>query len=293
MNKQIGKIQREITPLSNGDCLLVFDRIKSKFDFPVHFHPEFELNFIQNATGAERIVGDHKSIIDEIELVLVGPNVYHGWNNGNCNSSQIHEITIQFHRDLLDESLLARNMMKPIREMLGNSSKGILFSEITTRQISPRLNSLSQKNGPEAFAELISVLDILALSDNQKLLCTSTSNSFDYQNNDRLCKICAFIETNYQEKIKIEEVAAMLNVTENTLSRLMKKRTGKTFVEFVNDYRIGFATRSLTETNQTIAEIAFKCGFYNISNFNRIFKKNKGCTPGEYRENYSGIKKVT
>lgn len=292
MNKLTWKIQREITPLSNGDCLLVFDRMKTKFDFPVHFHPEFELNFILHATGAERIVGDHKSMIGNYELVLVGPNLYHGWNNGQCQSDQIHEITVQFHRDLMDESLLSRNMMKPIREMLGNSSRGILFSEIATQQITSRLIGLSQKNGTEAFTELISILNFLALSENQKLLCTATSNSLDYQNNDKLCKICAFIERNYQEKIKIGELAAMLNITETTLSRLVKKRTGKTFVEFVNDYRIGFASRRLTETNQTIAEIAFKCGFYNISNFNRIFRKSKGCTPGQYRENFSGIKKV-
>lgn len=293
MNKLTGKIQREITPLSNGDCLLVFDRIKSKFDFPVHFHPEFELNFILHASGAERIVGDHKSIIDNIELVLVGPNLHHGWGNGQCESDQIHEITIQFHRDLLHDSLLSRNMMKPIREMLGNSARGILFSKIATQKITDRLVSLSQKNGTDAFTELISILDFLAATEHQKLLCTATNNSADFPSNDRLRKVCEYIESNYQEKIKIEEVAAAINVTETTLSRLMKKRTGRTLIEFVNDYRIGFATRWLTETNQTIAEIAFKCGFNNISNFNRIFKKSKGCTPGIYRENFSGVKKVS
>jgi len=92
------------------------------------------------------MVGDHKSPIGEIELVLVGPNVYHGWNNGQCQSEQIHEITIQFHRDLIHGTLLARNMMKPIRDMLGNAALGILFSENTARQISGQLEHLSQKN---------------------------------------------------------------------------------------------------------------------------------------------------
>ena len=145
MNRPANNIQREITPLSQGDCLLVFDRMKTKFDFPVHFHPEYELNFIQHAANAERIVGDHKSPIGEIELVLVGPNIYHGWNNGSCTSEQIHEITIQFHRDLIHDSLLARNMMKPIRELLTNASHGILFSESVAWQIAPQLQQLSQK----------------------------------------------------------------------------------------------------------------------------------------------------
>lgn len=293
MNRPASNIQREITPLSQGDCLLVFDRVKSKFDFPVHFHPEYELNFIQHAAGAERIVGDHKAMINEIELVLVGPNVYHGWNNGQCQSEQIHEITIQFHHDLIHENLLARNMMMPIKELLANASHGILFSEHTTRGIAHQLQELSQKNGIETFIELISILHILSVSEGQKLLCTGTLNANDFSNSDQLKKVFEYIEQNYQEKIQVNDVAQFLNITETTLTRLIKKRTGKTFVDFLNDYRIGFASRWLTETNQTVAEIAVNCGFYNISNFNRIFRKFKGCTPIHYRNNFSGIKRVS
>jgi AraC-like DNA-binding protein len=293
MNHTVNTIQREITPLSQGDCLLVFDRIKSQFDFPVHFHPEYELNFIFNAVDAERIVGDHKGPIGEYELVLVGPNVFHGWNNGKCTSEKIHEITVQFHRDLIHESLLDRNMMTPVKELLINASRGILFSENTTRAIAPRLQELSKKNGIEAFVELISALHVLAVSENQKTLCRATIATTDFAHSDRLKKVYDYIAQHYQQKIKINEVAKLLNLTETTLSRLMKQRTGRSFVDFVNDYRIGFAARWLTETNQTITEIAFRCGFYNISNFNRIFKKCKGCTPGEYRENFSGIKRVS
>ena len=293
MAKLNESIQREITPLSQEDCLLVFDRVKSQFDFPVHFHPEYELNFVFNAPEAERVVGDHKGYIKEYELVMVGPNVFHGWNNGRCKSDQIHEITIQFQRDLINESLLARNMMKPIKELLANASRGILFDETTTRLIAPRLQELSQKNGMEAFIELISVLHILSVSENQKLLCQTSLNTTDFANSDRIKKVYEYISQNYQEKIKVQEVAKLMNMTETTLSRLMKQRTGRSFVDFLNDYRIGFASRWLTETNQTIAEIAFRCGFYNISNFNRIFRKSKGCTPGQYRENFSGIKRVS
>ena len=286
-------IQREITPLSQGDCLLVFDRVKSHFDFPVHFHPEYELNYIHAATDAERIVGDHKSYIQEYELVLVGPNVYHGWNNGKCKSNQLHEITIQFHRDLIHESLLARNMMKPIKEMLSRASGGILFDDHTARLIAPRLQELSQRNGMEAFIELISVLHILSVSSHQKVLCPVTVNTSDFANSDRIKKVYEYIAQNYQEKIKVSEMAQLLHMTETTLSRLIKQRTGRSFIDFLNDYRIGFATRWLTETNQSVAEIAFRSGFYNISNFNRTFKKSKGCTPGEYRGSFSGIKRVS
>jgi len=293
MGKPMNNIQREITPLSPGDCLMVFDRVKSQFDFPVHFHPEYELNFIQHAENAERIVGDHKGLIGEYELALVGPNIYHGWNNGKCKSEKIHEITVQFHRDLIHENLLSRNMMQSIRDMLANSSRGILFPEITIREIAPRLQNLSQKNGIDAFIELILILHNLSVSANQKFLGSGVQNSSRFDNNDRLKKVCEYIEQNYQQKIKVSEVAKMLNMTETTLSRLIKKQMGRSFVDFVNDYRIGFAARYLTETNQTVSEIAFRCGFHNISNFNRIYRKWKNCTPCQYRENFSGIKRVS
>lgn len=287
------KIQREITPLTPGDCLLVFDRLKSKFDFPVHFHPEYELNFILNATNAERVVGNHKSLIGCKELVFVGPNIYHGWTTGQCQSEQIHEITIQFHRDLIHDSLLERNMMQSIRDLLKLSVKGISFSEDTIDQLTDRLLALSHKDGFDAFVELISILHHLSISKNREILCDEMMNSSDFANSEQLKNVFGYIEQKYQEKIRIEDVAQSLNMTESTLSRLIKKRTGKSFVNFLNDYRIGFACRWLTETNQSVSEIADRCGFYNISNFNRIFKKNKGCTPIEYRQNFSGIKRVS
>ena len=102
------QLLKEITPLTISDCFTVFSRTKTEFDFPLHFHEEFELNFILNAKGAKRIVGDHMSEINELELVLVGPNLPHCWKTNNCKSKKIMEITIQFHKDLFDDKFLKR-----------------------------------------------------------------------------------------------------------------------------------------------------------------------------------------
>ena len=102
---------REIPPLTSNDSFLVFDRVKEKFDFPIHFHPEFEVNFIQNGKGVRRIVGDDIEEIEEFELVLVGPNLYHAWETYKCKEKDIHEITIQFDEKLFDDNLLSRRIM--------------------------------------------------------------------------------------------------------------------------------------------------------------------------------------
>src|SRR5215210_7043473 len=129
------KLLREITPLTQADCFTLFYRVKENFDFPIHYHEEFELNFIQNAKGAKRVIGDHIEEIGEWELVLVGPNLQHGWFTNKCKSKEITEITIQFHRDLFDEKFLNRSQMNVIRNMFEKSFRGILFSKETTQQM--------------------------------------------------------------------------------------------------------------------------------------------------------------
>jgi hypothetical protein len=93
-------VMREITPLTPSDCFTIFSRVKNKFDFPLHYHEEYELNLILNANGAKRVVGGHIENIDDLELVLVGPNLYHAWFTNQCKSEAITEVTIQFHKDL-------------------------------------------------------------------------------------------------------------------------------------------------------------------------------------------------
>src|SRR6478736_1655617 len=124
-------VMREITPLTSSDCFTIFSRVKQKFDFPLHYHEEYELNLILNAKGAKRVVGDHIEVIDDVELVLVGPNLYHAWFTHHCQSEAITEITVQFHKDLLDENFLKRNQLSFLKSMLERSQRGILFSPET------------------------------------------------------------------------------------------------------------------------------------------------------------------
>jgi AraC-like DNA-binding protein len=286
------RIHREITPLKEGDSILVFDRIKKEFDFHVHFHPEFELNLICYGSGAKRTVGDHFSNITQNELVLVAPNLSHGWEQGVCTCDEIHEITIQFPKDLFHNDLLQRNMMKPIRDMLHRSERGVLFSEECTINAISRINILAKKSGIDAFLELTSLLYDLSISRNQTSLSSISNFKDDFHNSDKMKKLHHYIQTNYSSKIILKNVANYLSMTEISFSRLIKSRTNLTFVEFLNDYRIGYSTRLLVESSFSVAEIAFQCGFNNLSNFNRIFKKRKHCTPSEYRENFAGTKTV-
>jgi len=286
--KLSAKILREITPLTQSDCFSLFSRSKEEFDFPLHFHEEFELNFIQNAAGAKRIVGDHVEEIGNTELVLVGPNLQHGWFTNKCNGKIIHEITIQFHRDLFDEKFLHRNQMSFIRTLLQRSSRGVLFSEATTLTIMPRLIQLQQKHGFDSVLELMSILHDLSTSRNLRTLSDVSFNTeIPSYTSRRIEKIMTFLNNNFHENITLGDAAKIAGMAEVSLSRFFKFRTGKTFIDTLNEVRLGHATRMLIDTTNSINEVAYKCGFNNMSNFNRIFKKKKESTPKEFRQTYT------
>jgi YesN/AraC family two-component response regulator len=291
MNSEINsKLLREITPLTQSDCFSVFSRSKDEFDFPLHYHEEIELNFIKNAAGAKRVIGDHVEEIDDVELVLVGSNLQHGWFSNKCRRKEFQEITIQFHRDLFDEKFLQRNQLSFIRTLFQRSLRGVLFSKETTLAIMPRINDLTQKHGFDSVLELMSILHDLSTSRNFRTLSDASYNkeTLSYGSR-RIEKIMEHVNNNFAQNITLSDAAKIAGITEVSLSRFFRLRTGKTFVDTLNDIRLGHASRMLIETTHSINEIAYKCGFNNMSNFNRIFKKKKDSTPKEFRNSYASV----
>ncbi len=280
---------REITPLTPSDCFTIFSRVKQKFDFPLHYHEEYELNLILNAKGAKRVVGGHIEVIEDLELALIGPNLYHAWFTHQCQSDEITEVTIQFHKDLFDEKFLKRNQLSFVKSMLERSQRGILFPPETVQALKERLLSLDKKTGFDSVLELLSILHDLSISRNMRTLSdpSFTNEKFNY-NSRRIEKVFEFMNDNYYKQVSLAEVSRIANMPEASFSRFIKKRTGKTFIDSLNEIRLGHASRMLIDTTNTVAEIAYKCGFNNISNFNRIFKRKKFCIPKEFRETYTG-----
>jgi AraC-like DNA-binding protein len=291
----MSEIYREITPLTQYDCFTVFNRSKTMFDFPVHTHDEFELNLILSGRGVKRIIGDHTEVIDDAELVLVGNNLPHGWvthyYKWQEGMPEVKEITVQFHHDLFDEKFLKRNQLFFVRSLLEKSAKGISFSKETIERILPRFQALGQKSGFDSILELMSILHDLSVSRNMRTLSSSAFTGENINSNSRrIEKVFAFMRDNYDKEITLAGISKLAGMSEVSFSRFIKKRTGKTFIESLNEIRLGHASRYLINTSNTISEIAYKCGFNNLSYFNRLFKTKNSCTPKEFRENYSGTR---
>lgn len=282
-------IIQEITPINNDDFFVLLNHLNAHFDFPIHYHYEYELNVITHFEG-KRIVGDAIEQINGTDLVLMGPNIFHKWESDPEFST--HVITIQFSPGLFAPSFINKNLFRPIKELLELSARGIVFSKKTQQRIIPKLLEFSEKHGFETVIDFLDVLYDLATSDDKRILCSPNFTQDHYEVKSRRIKVIhQYIQKNYGRKITVEEVAKLINMTESGFCHFFKKHTQKSFVDFLNNMRVGEASRMLLETTNTISEISYDCGFNDISNFNRIFKKKKGSTPSKYREN--NINKIT
>ncbi|MGL4519584.1 MAG: AraC family transcriptional regulator [Phocaeicola sp.] len=282
-------IIREITPLSNGDCLYIADREKSEFTYPMHSHPEFELNFIGNGKGVKRTVGDTTETIGNYDLVLItGAELEHVWEQGGCSNKNIREITIQFSPDLFANGFSQKNQFTTIQQMLERAQKGLSFPMEAILKVYNLLNELaSEKRGFYSVIKFLTILHELSLCNEAKELSSSSfariENSSDSR---RISKVQKHIEEHYKEELRLAQLSDLVNMTPVAFSRFFHLRTGKTLSDYIIDIRIGFATRLLVDTTTSVAEICYECGFNNLSNFNRIFKKKKACSPKEFRDNF-------
>ena len=273
MNTPIpNQIIREITPLSDKDCFYIAERYKTEFTYPIHNHSEFELNFTEKAAGVRRVVGDSSEVIGDYDLVLItGKDLEHVWEQNECRSKEIREITIQFSSDLFFKSFINKNQFDSIRRMLDKAQKGLCFPMSAILKIYPLLDTLaSEKQGSSSSFAKIDV----------------------HSDSRRVQKVQEYINLHYQEEIRLGQLASMVGMTDVSFSRFFKLRTGKNLSDYIIDIRLGFASRLLVDSTMSIAEICYECGFNNLSNFNRIFKKKKDCSPKEFRENYRKKKKL-
>ena len=279
----------EITQLSSKDCFHIVERHKTEFTYPLHRHREFELNFIEHGAGVRRIVGDSVEEIGDFELVLIGSEgLEHVWEQGNCKSADIREITIQFSKDIFNENLLSKNQFVSIKKMLDKAEHGLAFPLSAIMKVYPALDTLAvEKEKFVQFLKFLYILYELSMADGVKVLASSSfANTSRNKESRRVQKVKQYINDHYSEPLMLNDLADIAGMSPVAFSRFFRIRTNRTLSDYIADIRLGFAARLLVDTTKNISEICYECGFNNLSNFNRTFKNKRGSTPREFREMY-------
>lgn len=283
------RIIHEITPLMGKDVLYIADRHKKEFTYPMHNHSVYELNFVENAKGVRRIVGDSQEVIGDYDLCLItSPDLEHVWEQNECHSDDIREITVQFDFSMSDETLFGRNPYASITRMMQEAKKGLSFPLQAIMKVYGMLDTLSSvKDGFYAVQQFLTILYELSRCENARTLASSSYAKVAVEDDSRcILKVKNFISKNYMDELRLPELASLAGMSSSAFSRFFKLHTGRNISEYIIDLRLGYAARMLVDTAKSISEIGFDCGFNNLSNFNRIFKKKKGCSPSEFRESY-------
>ncbi len=289
-------ILNEISPLSEQDCFYIVERHKTEFTYPLHQHREFELNFIEGGRGITRVVGDSSEEISDYELVLVGgEELIHGWLQGSrpplsADERPIREITIQFSPEVLPPSLLAKTPFSSIAALFLRAANGVSFPLSAIMRVYSRLNRLSSIES--RFQQVLLILDILhdlSQSEGSRMLSSSTFAHAPGRVADsrRIGRVEEYMQSHYAEPIRLHTLADIAGMSPIAFSRFFKLRAGRSVSDYLIDMRLGVASRLLIDSSKSVAEICYECGFNNLSNFNRIFKKRKGITPKGFRESYS------
>jgi AraC-like DNA-binding protein len=285
----------EITPLMGKDFLYIADRKKKEFTYPIHNHEVYELNFVEHAPGVRRIVGDSQEVIGDYDLVLItSPDLEHVWEQYQCTSEDIHEITMQFDMDFGDDGFMGRNPFNSMRKMLKEAQKGLCFPLSAIMKVYSLIDTLSMvKDGFYAVQQFLSILYELSKCEGARTLASSSYAKVEEESDSRrVQKVKNYINKNYMGELRLSDLSDVAGMSSTSFSRFFKLHTGKNLSEYIIDLRLGFASRKLVDTTMSVAEISFACGFNNLSNFNRIFKKKKGCSPSDYRENYKKNRRV-
>ncbi len=281
------EIYREITPLKEPDVFVILDSFNNGFDYPIHSHPEFELNLVAGISGT-RIVGDSTERYNDFDLVLLGPHLYHKWDGDEAlqNSGRPYRvITIQFSMSLFDGRLFQKERFYKIRKLLLDAGRGIRFHGKTFELAMEKMIGLTEDRGFTNIIEFMQLLDLLSQSTEAEFL---TSEGFTphalTSESSRIQQVYSYILKHFTDSsTKLSDVAALVNMSDSAFSHYFQKYTNKSFTQFLLDVRIGHACKLLLGTDETVNQICYRSGFHNVANFNRLFKKYRACTPLEYR----------
>lgn len=270
--------------------LVEHDKLAFFYD-KLHYHPELQLKYIVEGTG-DLFIGDTFIHFEPGDLFLIGSNqshvfksddVYYQKNSGLASQS----ISIFFQRESLGKGFFNIDEVSEIRKLIERSGRGLKFSKTDADNIGQRMIGVLETQEFERFIKILQIFHDLATTKIYKYLATvNTYSPLTDHESEKVNEVINYILQNYKEDIKLEDVAKIANYSQAAFCHFFKQHTRKTFVQFLIEVRVSKACKLLRNTNMNVSQICYECGFNNVSNFNRQFKKITSFSPTSYTKKY-------
>ena len=278
-------------PKELDKSILVFNEKGTHFSCPWHYHPEFELILVNKSSG-KRMVGDHIGYFNEGDLVLMGPNIPHVWVSDNKflelkDPTASDATVIHFTPDFIGEDIFNIPEFSAFCEILNLSSRGINIHETVACKIAEIMNKMTVENGLKRLSSFFEIFDLISSINEHELLASPNFTYYNCKGSNRHSRINEYILHNFHKQITLKEIAEEAHMSTTTFCNFFKEQYRMTFIEYVNQIRIGQFCKLISEKDKSILEAAYSCGFNSIANFNRQFKKIKGMSPSEFRREFS------
>jgi AraC-like DNA-binding protein len=270
-------------PKPENVSLIVQEDIGVSFYDKLHQHQEIQISLIVQGEGTF-IIGDHVGEFKPNDIFAIGENLPHVFNCDKSLNSDVHMISLFFTESSYGDTFFSLPEFKAFKSFFNNSSLGI---EVLSKknEIISHFSKIKNHSKFHQFLTLLEILDLIVKSENQKISSLINTKKYDGDEGKRMQDIFQYTMYNFEKNISLKEVSDIANMTPNAFCRYFKQRTNKTFINFLNDIRIGNACKLLLKNNDlSIAEISYRSGFNNLTNFNRKFKEFKGVTPSEYKK---------
>lgn len=264
------------------------------FIVPWHYHPAIEIMYITRGIGT-RFVGDCIEQYEEGDVCMIGPNLPHEWRNDDAyfdkeSGLRATCICLFFKREIFDPNFIRLPEMNNIRDLIERSRRGLKFTGKSKLEITRFIRSSVNDVGVRKVTNLLTLLELMATSTEYELLSSvGFTNSVNSEDFERFNKVYKFLVKNFATSIRLEEVSTLVGLTPTAFCRYFKERTKKTFVEYLNEMRIGYSKKLLLENKMKISTISGEVGFPNLSNFISQFKKVTGMSPSQFQKQF-GVK---
>ncbi len=274
-------------PKTNQESLMVqIDNAKDSFSSR-HYHPELQITLVKLGYGT-CFIGDNIQHYKKGDIFIIGPNLPHVFRpdkSGDYKKTDAHLVSVYFNKDVFGETFYQLPELKEISTFFDLSGRGMKIREEYQLPFSNKIELLSDTKGFERVLVLLELLNMASNAQNwQYISSMSFSSPQKASDNETINSVFEFLMNNYHKEVHLKQVAGIANLSPNAFCRYFKSKTRNSFTEFLMKIRIGNASSLLLEKDLSIAEIAYLCGFNNISNFNRQFKRVNKCTPVEYRK---------